>query len=392
MLKENERIIESIIWLIACVIHGVKPDISRLENINVEDLYKNAKRNSILSLIYISLEETGYLQEASAEIFKKWKEHKEQVLVKNILFDEERRIILQALEQTGIYYIPLKGIKLQNLYPKYGTREMADNDILFDISRKEDLRKIFLARGYKEIDSEISAHLSYEKAPFYNFEMHKVLFKPSHIKEMETICHRYEDVKKYLVKDEDNQYGYHFSPEEDYLYVLAHMYKHFIYGGTGIRSLIDLYVMHEKYNSTWDWDYILKELQAMGLENFEKDCSQLCCKLFGTSDYLRIEDLSDSEKEFLGYFFESGTYGTIKNKTYKDLRVYQNGSDTIDRTAKLKYLFRRIFPELEWCKYTFPMVYRHPWIYPFFVIWRIIRGILTKSKIILEEFKIVFKK
>ena len=46
MLKENERIIESIIWLIACVIHGVKPDISRLENINVEDLYKNAKSPS----------------------------------------------------------------------------------------------------------------------------------------------------------------------------------------------------------------------------------------------------------------------------------------------------------------------------------------------------------
>lgn len=34
------------------------------------------------------------------------------------------------------------------LYPKFGMREMADNDILFDATRRQQVRDIFVNRGY----------------------------------------------------------------------------------------------------------------------------------------------------------------------------------------------------------------------------------------------------
>ena len=43
----------------------------------------------------------------------------------------------------------------------------------------------------------------------------------------------YQDVKSHLILDEGSRYGYHFSDEDFYLYMLAHEYKHFSGSGTG---------------------------------------------------------------------------------------------------------------------------------------------------------------
>ena len=49
----------------------------------------------------------------------------------------------------GIWYAPLKGILLQALYPKYGMRQMSDNDILYGVEGQKKLIAMMKKRGYK---------------------------------------------------------------------------------------------------------------------------------------------------------------------------------------------------------------------------------------------------
>jgi len=61
----------------------------------------------------------------------------------------------------------------------------------------------------------------------------------------------YEEIKQRLVKDSENEYGYHFSDEDFYIYLLLHGYKHFSNYGNGIGFLTDIFVFLQKKNNSW---------------------------------------------------------------------------------------------------------------------------------------------
>lgn len=70
------------------------------------------------------------------------------------------------------------------------------------------------------------------------FEFHKALFSE---KEEKALADYYSDIKKKLHQN-DTSFEYSFTPEDCYIYLIAHEYKHYNYGGTGLRSLVDIYV------------------------------------------------------------------------------------------------------------------------------------------------------
>ena len=52
--------------------------------------------------------------------------------------------------------------------------------------------------------------------------------------------------------------------------MIAHEWKHYVAGGIGIRSLLDIYVYDQKKGASLDRDYIRKELEVMGIAEFEE--------------------------------------------------------------------------------------------------------------------------
>jgi len=44
--------------------------------------------------------------------------------------------------------MPLKGSMLKDLYPENGMREMADNDMLYDADKQQEVMGIMLGHGY----------------------------------------------------------------------------------------------------------------------------------------------------------------------------------------------------------------------------------------------------
>ena len=377
------RTSEQLLYLMACALQGVSAREEILADADLKQLLIMARKHSVASMVCMALEKTAIFANADEAAKKQWLEAKNKAIRKNMLLDAERKTILHELEIQGIWYMPLKGSILKDWYPKPGMREMADNDILFDPSGREQVWEIFQNRGYKTISFRKDNDDVYEKAPIYNFEMHVSLF-PGTYKEL---TEQYENVKERLLPVDGTAYQFAFTPEDFYVFALAHAHKHYSHSGTGVRTLADIYVMDRHLGDIMDRDEVEQKLTQLGIAEYEQHSRVLAEKLFSAVRPLAEIELTEDEKEMLLYYCVATTYGTFDNRVNNRLHDLQENSEDITLWTKLKYCGVRLFPGREFCKLYYPFVYRHPWTLPFFWVWRIVDKGITHRRKVKQELK-----
>ena len=94
-----------------------------------------------------ALSGAGLLGNASDDEKRRWNDALNHQIKKTILFEAERKKLIAFMEQNKIWYMLLKGAVIGRLYPHYGTREFADNDILFDENFRDTMREYMLKNG-----------------------------------------------------------------------------------------------------------------------------------------------------------------------------------------------------------------------------------------------------
>ena len=374
-------------YLISCALHDESPDENFLEGVNFNQLFSLSKRHSLSAIVYMALQSTEAFQHADQAIVKQWKESKERAIRKNIMLDAERQQILAELEKNHIWYMPLKGSVLKKLYPHEGMREMADNDILYDAAFQKEVRDVFKARGYKVISYAQGNHDVYEKEPLYNFEMHTALFTENLYPAFSDMFDNNPDI---LVMDENSVYGRCLSHEDFYVYVTAHSYKHHDNSGTGLRTLVDFYVMNEAFNGIVDWDYILKQLKLLKIDDYELTCRNLALHLFEKASLIDESSLSLGEQQLLLDFLSSGTYGTMEKRITNTLKKCSDDG-SVNAKAKTRYILQRLFPSREWCKNNYPVCYKYPILLPSLWLYRLVRAVLFRRKMMDLEFKMTMR-
>ncbi len=380
---------KQIIYLIACALHDVRPDAAVVADIDLEALFRLAKAHSLTAIVCMGLEKGGAFDSAPEETSKKWKDAKDKAIRKNMLLDAARQKILDEMERAGIWYLPLKGCVIKDLYPKFGMRQMADNDILYDSSRLEDLKRIFMRQGYSWQAPKGSIHDHFEKPPVYNFEMHRVLFSQKAHPDWDE---KYSTVKNMCIPDEGKQYGFHLSDEDFYAYIVAHAYKHFSVSGTGLRTLVDFYVYNLKKGGGMNWDYVNSELKSLGIADYERESRRLADKLFADPKPDFSGSLTEDEARLLEYYLGSGTYGTVANLVSKRMTDIQADGRPIRGGTRLKYVLSRLFPGRQWCRDTYPFFYKYPVLLPALWVYRIFRGLIKRRKHIVGEIRAVKKR
>lgn len=375
----------TLLYLLKCALHDTVPELDR--DTDFGRLYRLSRFHSVAAMVSAALERGGYLaaEYMDEALIRDWRDVRSNTLRKNILFDAEREEILRFFEEKEIWYMPLKGCVLKNMYPEYGIRQMADNDILFDPAGRRMLRDYMEARGYKTEQYMKNIHDVYTKPPVFNFEFHVQLFGPAGGPEW---IRYYETVKDRLVKDTDNRFGYQFRDEDFYIYFVLHMFKHYRAGGTGIRSLVDLFVYLNQKAEYLDWNYIRGELILLEAGEFEENVRTLAMQLFWTGE---VEIFTREQQEMLKYLLGSGTYGTTENRIRKKLSALQENERSIAVVTKLKFCLRRLFPGLEYMKMYAPFCYRHKWLIPFFWVYRLVRGLRKNHRFIRAEIRALRK-
>ncbi len=385
------------LYLSACFLNGIKPDEEILRNAAAEhnmilqhteppgqagsentsfpeELLGFCVRHSISALVCEALESSVIFDEWGNDISRKWKEMKSKAVRKNLLMDAAKNDLFRFLDSRKIWYMPLKGSVLRDLYPGFGLRQMADMDILIDEAGRAAVKEYLTSCGYSAEKYNQTNHDVYFKEPIYNFEIHTALFNP---KTTPVFAEYYRNVASLLLPDGDSSFGRHFSPEDFYIHMILHALKHFAERGTGLRTLIDEYVYVREWYDRMDQSYIEGELKKVNAIGFEQNLRHLSSLLFARPE--QSPALLPDEQKFLQEFIRSGSYGEIRFRILHQMENLQGAGTVPDAQARFRWFLFRFFPGREWCRGNYPLVYRYPVLLPFLWVYRAVRAPFIKT-------------
>ena len=351
------------VYLLSCAVNEKKCDL-KADEIDCDTLYSLSESHGLCAVVAFALDSAGIED-------RRFTQAKLKAKRKLGLFDVERAKLFEKLNEAHIWYLPLKGIVLKDCYPRYGMREMTDNDILCDSSRMTDIRRIMTELGYSCESYGEWHHDVYQKPPTLEFEIHRSLFCDE---DSPVSTEYYEDVFERLIHRSGCEYA--FSDEDFYAYMLAHVYKHFSHNGTGLRALLDIYVYLNTYPEL-DFDYIGRELNKLQISEFEQRSRSLALNLFS------LRPLNEQDVALLPQFLCSSLYGSVRHGEYNHLTRELDGNDT--KATKAKYLFSRVFISGDYLEQRYPFFAKHKVLLPVLYIYRPIKGLLKHRGKIVHE-------
>lgn len=358
-----EKNANDMIRLVSSALNGAAPDKELLTSLDLAALYEVAQSHMLTAAVGAVLERAGGADAAFHEAYSRGMRNE-------ALRDSESRFVFAALADAGIWHMPLKGAILKGYYPVFGIREMSDVDVLIDPDKVDEARRIMECAGYSHCAYDGANQDVYTKPPIHHYEFHRYLVggEPG-----DALFDYYSDVKDRLVPD--GAMRFRFTPEDMYVYMLVHEHKHFTRGGTGLRSLADMYVFLKKFEGELDFDHIQRECEKLSIADFGAQNRRTAKALFGGGEVAE-EDLG-----FLSYVMLSGVYGTEEN--YFAHKVEDKG--------KLGYLKERLILPLDQVQTLYPFFYKHRVLLPVLFVYRIGKMLTVKSGAAIKELKRIVK-
>ena len=355
---EGHKNIAYTLSLLSAVINGKSPVEPDFEP-DWEFIYRFTKRHNVDNTVFYAVEQLNNKPEP--QLYKKWMNIRNKCIHRNMIQRQEYAEICSAFEENSIDYMPVKGFYLSELYPIEDSRYMGDLDILIK-DRRDEAVKLLLKKGYALKKGSIDYDKPLEKPPFMVVELHNSLF-PLY----SPYRAYFEDV---FSKSSNNGHCFKMNSEDFYAYEVAHLYKHHYGGGTGIRSIIDFYLINTKILPMLDVKRIKSHLKELEMDNYSEEIAAMAEKWFKYEDYSSFSELEM-------YILWSGTYGTNENKI----------ANKLETSSKSEFIRTRFFPPITTMYELFPKLQKHPYLLPFYYIFRFFRGFFTKRKKLREEYK-----
>lgn len=365
--SSGERALCCLLGLMGCALNGLAPSAELAADAEDELVLRLARRHSVAALAASALMRAG-------DPAPEWKAEYDESSLRQALMGVDREAVLAGLEGLGIRYVVLKGVRIAALYPDPVMRQMADNDILFecpDAATRAAVRGLMVGLGFTVKMYETDNEDVYTKEPVSNFEMHASLFPGA------ARCEGgyYSDVWARVVPTGPGC-ACDLTPTDLYVYVVAHMFKHYRLGGCGLRTLSDLYVLnflHGELQDSIERPAATRELATLGADGFESDMRTLAHLLLSDPHHVgaSLDALDPNLRGGLGYLVGSGTYGTEQN--YIDNELRRMGADDV-RGSVASYVLHRLFPPVSRLLAERPVLDRHRWLIPLFYPYRLVRG------------------
>lgn len=369
--------------LLRAALRGQAPS-PKPEDASWAHVFALAKRHRVEGLSAYGMERLSTMP--PQPIRSRWLAERELIVYRSVRYALEREILLRALKEAGLRCLPLKGILLAQYYPQAGMRAMTDNDILYagqdGVSEQEaqDILARVMAHCGFQLHGSYGVHDVYVKPPFFNFEMHRQLFSES-----SPLGSHIRDPWAYASEDETGLYR--FSPEIEFIYVMAHAYKHFSNAGHGIRLLADVHVFLKHAGDALDMAYIFKAFRTLGMEDFAQRVITCAREVFDSPNMV----LSDDSLALLEYLLSCGLFGTythmIENRA---LKKGKTGKVALHK-ERLLFLLERIFPSKATWNKLYPITISMPWLYPLCWIHRLVKKLTIDRRQTLHVLHSIFR-
>lgn len=340
-----------VLHLLDCSLNNKMPE-ELPAGVGLEELLEYSISEHLTSAIYYSLEKLTLPDDDSTmQIMHRFKQKAVRAVVREynqeLLIDE----ISEVLSNTGVKHVFLKGSVIKYLYPIYDFRQMGDIDVL--VNDKEKINESMSSLGFECISAQ-EVHDIFERGKQI-IEIHYRLVRKTN--QSFAFCEKVWE-HSYSVGQ-----GLKYMMENEFLYVylLAHLNKHLMSGGAGIKLILDLYVLRKQ---ELDIEKIQKYVEMAKLTSIYKYEQKI-------EEYW-FEGIEPSDKMVLflsQYILDNGVFG--------DENIGFNIS--YSEKDRLKKYLRNVFPEKEHMEYIYPQVKQYPVLLPLMWILRILKILFSKK-------------
>lgn len=309
------------------------------EEIPVEEIVKISGENHMDYLLLGALLRTEGISE-------EWRECLRKKVMGSMLFTglqlQELQALEQQMEKKKIPCQPMKGSRMKFYYPSPFLREMSDIDILIHGDFMEQAEAELERMGYT-LRQKIKHHDIYDKNPGIVVEAHRSMYDRT----VDEKQYAYFSDLSRAVRRKGYLYVYDFEPEDFYIYMMAHMAKHFYKRGCGIRNLVDIYVFQKKFGTQMNQDYLKKQFLKLGLAAFVKHMEKL------TRIWLQGEEGEIFYQQLFDYMQGCGIYGKDENGIWNYFGQTEAGMRERKKGALIRWYW---FPPYRY------MVAYYPWL------------------------------
>lgn len=265
-----------------------------------EKLYDLSQKHDVAHIVASALAQRGLLQNDG--ISSRFHKQMMTALYRDAQKEYALTHISATLEEAKVPYMLLKGAVIKELYPQTWMRTSCDVDVLVRDQDVERAMQALSAAGYGRIQDCSTHDYNFVSPNNVHIELHYTLTQGGDLEGADTLL---ASVWDFAVLSDGTAYRYNMSPELFLVYHLAHMGRHLLHGGCGLRPFIDLWLINQKIKFD---PCILQELLTK---------SNLL-KLYALSTELSrvwLEGASHTEKTrvFANYILNGGVYGTEAN-------------------------------------------------------------------------------
>lgn len=352
--------INTMFRLFGCVLReDTEKEIISLDRDSWGELFKLSKKHDLAHLIGYALKVSE--NKIDEDIQKAFEQVMNMAAFRYVKISYDLEAMSNALEKAQIRFIPLKGSVIRKYYKEPWLRTSCDIDILISDSDVEKAKKVFAEELNYTYVSEWNYEVSFYTPAKTHIELHHVLNDEN--KSIDRVLSAVWDRSAPIP---NCSFHYEMSDEMYYFYHIAHMAKHFVNGGCGIRPFIDIWVLNHNCEFERQKRYAL--LDEAGLLQFAKVAEQLSEVWIGNESHT---PLSEQLEQFI---LSGGTYGTVETRVAVQQAI---------TGGKFSYIMSRIFLPYDQLKLTYPNLETRKWLFPFYQIKRWFRlfgkGKLKKS-------------
>ena len=343
---------QTVFCLMNLIKHRLRPDLGRdalpvsMEQVEIQKIMDVAKLHDLTTIVGSEIIDQKLIP--SGELFKEIQKTVCKEAVRCDILRAEQDRLHQLLEAAQIPFAPLKGMDVRQYYPEPWLRTSCDIDILV---HKEDLNKamaVLLENGCTMYGEKNYHDVSFVTPGKKLLELHFCLREDIPI--LDRVLDR---VWQYTKNAPGKQYEYRLQNGFLLFYLIAHMAFHCRFGGCGIRSFVDIWLLCDRME--YDKELFGQLCCEAKLERFFDNVQRLIGVWFAGKEHTAIT------RQLESIVISGGTYGSLDNRILIDQA--QTG-------GKRKRLLKRIFMPYEGLKTQYPVLISHRWLTPVFQVVR----------------------
>lgn len=336
------------------------------------DVVRLSQEHHVLPLIFEAIYSCSATTNMDGVLFMQCKRTTVQAVMTQAIKTEDFLRLNRHLRQNGVTPLVVKGIVCRNLYPRPDYRVSGDEDVLCGEHQFKECHKAMISFGMEPGTSSLDSYevpYSRDDSPLY-IELHKTLF--SQDSDIFSDCNRFfEGCFDRLVEiDVQGDPVATLNHTDHLLYLILHVFKHFLHSGFGIRQVCDMVLFANTYGESIDWDYVLTKCKGLRADKFAAALFAIGEKYLVFSPEKACyphawRKLQVNPDELLQDMLRGGIYGYSERSRMHSSNMTLNAVSA-DKKGKRSggNLLRTIFPPVRNMEGKFPYLRRMPFLLP----------------------------